>query len=93
MDSNITGLTNSLTMTNMKMNNGYLSQEAFLKAIQICQGFSTVKLALNYNPIANHVTKNNCLVLLEAPAGLTEALIKEGYSLSLESYGLVVSKF
>ena len=75
------------------MNNGYLSQEAFLKAIQICQGFSTVKIALNYNPIANHVTKNPCLVLLEAPAGLTEALIKEGYSLSLESYGLVVSKF
>ena len=70
-----------------------LKLEALYLALKICQGFSTVKLALNYNPIANHVTKNHCLVLLEAPAGLTEALIKEGYSLSLESYGLVVSKF
>ena len=70
-----------------------LNQEALDLALKICQGFSTVKLALNYNPIANHVIKNHCLVLLEAPAGLTEALIKEGYSLSLESYGLVVSKF
>lgn len=70
-----------------------LNQEALDLALKICQGFSTVKIALNYNPIANHVTKNHCLVLLEAPAGLTEALIKEGYSLSLESYGLVVSKF
>ena len=70
-----------------------LNQEALDLALKICQGFSTVKLALNYNPIANHVTKNHCLVLLEAPAGLTEALINEGYSLSLESYGLVVSKF
>lgn len=70
-----------------------LKLEALYLALQICQGFSTVKIALNYNPIANHVTKNHCLVLLEAPAGLTEALIKEGYSLSLESYGLVVSKF
>ena len=70
-----------------------LKLEALYLALQICQGFSTVKLTLNYNPIANHVTKNHCLVLLEAPAGLTEALIKEGYSLSLESYGLVVSKF
>ena len=70
-----------------------LNQEALDLALKICQGFSTVKIALNYNPIANHVTKNHCLVFLEAPAGLTEALIKEGYSLSLESYGLVVSKF
>ena len=70
-----------------------LNQEALDLALKICQGFSTVKIALNYNPIANHVTRNHCLVLLEAPAGLTEALIKEGYSLSLESYGLVVSKF
>ena len=70
-----------------------LNQEALDLALKICQGFSTVKIAINYNPIANHVTKNHCLVLLEAPAGLTEALIKEGYSLSLESYGLVVSKF
>ena len=70
-----------------------LKLEALDLALKICQGFSTVKIALNYNPIANHVTKNHCLVLLEAPAGLTEALIKEGYSLSLESYGLVVSKF
>ena len=70
-----------------------LKPEALDLALKICQGFSTVKIALNYNPIANHVTKNHCLVLLEAPAGLTEALIKEGYSLSLESYGLVVSKF
>ena len=76
----------------MKMNNGYLSQEAFLKAIQICQGFSTVKLAFNYNPIANHVTKNHSLVLLEAPAGLINKLSSAGFSLSLESYGLVVSK-
>ena len=70
-----------------------LNQEALDLALKICQGFSTVKIAINYNPIANHVTRNHCLVLLEAPAGLTEALIKEGYSLSLESYGLVVSKF
>ena len=70
-----------------------LKPEALDLALKICQGFSTVKIALNYNPIANHVTRNHCLVLLEAPAGLTEALIKEGYSLSLESYGLVVSKF
>ena len=70
-----------------------LKPEALYLALKICQGFSTVKLALNYNPIANHVTRNHCLVLLEAPAGLTEAIIKEGYSLSLESYGLVVSKF
>ena len=70
-----------------------LKPEALDLALKICQGFSTVKLALNYNPIANHVTRNHCLVLLEAPAGLTEAIIKEGYSLSLESYGLVVSKF
>ena len=70
-----------------------LNQEALDLALKICQGFSTVKIAINYNPIANHVTRNHCLVLLEAPAGLTEALIKEGYSLSLESYGLIVSKF
>lgn len=70
-----------------------LKPEALDLALKICQGFSTVKIALNYNPIANHVTRNHCLVLLEAPAGLTEALIKEGYSLSLESYGLIVSKF
>ena len=63
-----------------------LNQEAPDLALKICQGFSTVKLALNYNPIANHVTRNHCLVLLEAPAGLTEAIIKEGYSLSIESY-------
>ena len=75
------------------LNRQDLNQEALDLALKICQGFLTVKLALNYNPIANHVTKNHCLVLLEAPAGLTEALIKEGYSLSLESYGLVVSKF
>lgn len=70
-----------------------LNQEALCLALKICQGFSTVKIALNYNPIANHVTRNHCLVLLEAPAGLTEALIKEGYSLSLMEYGLIVSKF
>lgn len=79
-------------MTNMEMNNGYLSQEAFLKAIQICQGYHTVKIAINYNPEATCVTKNHSLVLLEAPAGLTEALIKEGFSLDLKSYGLIVSK-
>lgn len=78
--------------TNMKMNNGYLSQEAFLKAIQICQGFSTVKLALNYNPEATCVTQNHCLILLKAPAGLINKLSAAGFSLSLESYGLVVSK-
>ena len=70
-----------------------LKPEALDLALKICQGFSTVKIALNYNPIANHVTRNHCLVLLEAPAGLTEALIKEGYSLSLNEYGLIVSKF
>ena len=70
-----------------------LNQEALDLALKICQGFPTVKLAFNFNPVANHVTKNHCLVLLEAPAGLTEALIKEGYSLSLNEYGLIVSKF
>ena len=82
---------NSINMNTLNCQD--LKPEALYLALQICQGFSTVKLALNYNPIANHVTRNHCLVLLEAPAGLTEALIKEGYSLSLESYGLVVSKF
>lgn len=70
-----------------------LNQEALDLALKICQGFSTVKLALNYNPIANHVTKNHSLVLLEAPAGLIDKLSSAGFSLSLESYGLVVSKF
>lgn len=41
----------------MKMNNGHLSQEAFLKAIQICQGYHTVKIAINYNPEATCVTQ------------------------------------
>lgn len=86
-------MTNSLTMTKMKMNNGYLSQEAFLKAIQICQGYHTVKIAINYNPEATCVTQKDALVILEGPAGLISHLIREGFSLSLESYGLVVSKF
>lgn len=75
----------------MKMNNGYLSQEAFLKAIQICQGYSTVKIAINYNPEANHVTQNYALVILECNAGLISHLIKEGFSLYLNSWGLIVS--
>lgn len=77
----------------MKMNNGYLSPEAFLKAIQICQGYHTVKIALNYNPEANHITKAHQLVLKQCPPGLTKALINEGYYLSLKEYGLIVSKF
>ena len=70
-----------------------LNQEALDLALKICQGFSTVKIAINYNPIANHVTKNHSLVLLEAPAGLINKLALSGFSLFLESYGLVVSKF
>lgn len=70
-----------------------LKPESFDLALKICQSFSTVKLALNYNPIANHVTKNHSLVLLEAPAGLIDKLSSAGFSLSLESYGLIVSKF
>ena len=70
-----------------------LNQEALDLALQICQDFSTVKLAFNYNPIANHVTKNHSLVLLEAPAGLINKLSSAGFSLFLESYGLVVLKF
>ena len=70
-----------------------LKPEALDLALKICQGFSTVKLALNYNPIANHVTKNHSLVLLEAPAGRINKLALSGFSLFLESYGLVVSKF
>ena len=75
----------------MKMNNGYLSQEAFLKAIQICQGFSTVKIAINYNPEAICVTQNYALVILECNAGLISDLIKEDFSLDLKSWGLIVS--
>ena len=75
------------------MNNGYLSQEAFLKAIQICQGYHSVKIALNYNPEANHVTHNYALVILEGNAGLRKHLIQEGFSLDLKSWGLIVSKF
>ena len=52
----------------MKMNNGYLSQEAFLKAVQICQGYHTVKIAINYNPEAICVTQNYALVILECNA-------------------------
>lgn len=73
------------------MNNGYLSQEAFLKAIQICQGYNTVKIAINYNPEANHVTQNWALVILEGNTGLIKHLIKEGFSLYLKSWGLIVS--
>ena len=75
----------------MKMNNGYLSQEAFLKAIQICQGYHTVKIAINYNPEATCVTQNYALVILEGNAGLIKQLIKEGFTLDLKSWGLLVS--
>ena len=75
----------------MKMNNGYLSQEAFLKAIQICQGYHTVKIAINYNPEATCVTQNYALVILEGNAGLIKHLTKEGFSLDLKSWGLIVS--
>lgn len=75
----------------MKMNNGYLSQEAFLKALQICQGYHTVKLAINYNPEATCVTQNYALVILECNAGLISDLIKEDFSLDLKSWGLIVS--
>lgn len=75
----------------MKVNNGYLSPEAFLKAIQICQGYPTVKIALNYNPEATCVTQNYALVILEYKAGLISHLIKEGFSLDLKSWGLIVS--
>lgn len=76
----------------MKINNGYLSQEAFLKAIQICQGYHSVKIALNFNPEATCVTQNYALVILEGNAGLIQHLIKEGFSLDLKSWGLIVSK-
>ena len=82
---------NSINMNTLNCQD--LKPEALYLALQICQGFSTVKIALNYNPIANHVTKNHCLVLLEAPAGLINKLSSAGFSLFLESYGLVVSKF
>lgn len=85
-------MTNSLTMANMKMNNGYLSQEAFLKALQICQGYLSVKIAINYNPEATCVTQNYALVIIEGNAGLIQHLIKEGFSLDLKSWGLIVSK-
>ena len=85
-------MTNSLTMANMKMNNGHLSPEAFLKAIQICQGYHSVKIALNFNPEATCVTQNYALVILEGNAGLIQHLIKEGFSLDLKSWGLIVSK-
>ena len=54
----------------MKMNNGYLSQEAFLKAIQICHDYHTVKIAINYNPEATCITQKYALVILEGNAGL-----------------------
>lgn len=76
----------------MKLNNGHLSQEAFLKAIQICQGYHTVKIAINFNPDANHISSNHALVILEGNAGLIQHLIKEGFSLDLKSCGLIVSK-
>ena len=76
----------------MKMNNGYLSQEAFLKAIQICQGYHTVKIAINYNPEATCITQKYALVILEGNAGLIKHLIQEGFSLDLKSWGLIVSK-
>ena len=75
----------------MKMNNGYLSQEAFLKAIQICQGYHTVKIAINYNPEATCITQKYALVILEGNAGLIQHLIREGFSLDLKSWGLIVS--
>lgn len=70
-----------------------LSMEAFLKAIRICQSYQSVIIAINYNPEANPITKDHQLVLKQCPPELTEALIKEGYSLSLREYGLIVSKF
>lgn len=76
----------------MRMNNGHLSSEAFLKAIQICQGYHSVKIALNFNPDGNCVTSNHALVILEGNAGLIQHLIKEGFSLDLKSWGLIVSK-
>ena len=78
--------------TKMRMNNGHLSSEAFLKAIQICQGYHSVKIALNFNPEATCVTQNYALVILEGNAGLIQHLIKEGFSLDLKSWGLIVSK-
>lgn len=75
----------------MKMNNGYLSQEAFLKALQICQSYHTVKIAINYNPEATCVTQNYALVILECNAGLISDLIKEDFSLDLKPWGLIVS--
>ena len=77
----------------MKMNNGYLSQEAFLKAIQICQGYSTVKIAINYNPEATCITQRYALVILEGNSGLIKHLIKEGFTLDIKSWGLLVSMF
>lgn len=77
----------------MKINANELSQEAFLEAIQICQSFSTVKLAFNYNPEANHVSKNHDLVITKACPGCIKELSQAGFSLSLESYGLIVIKY
>lgn len=76
----------------MRMNNGHLSSEAFLKAIQICQGYHSVKIAINFNPEATCITQNYALVILEGNAGLIQHLIKEGFSLDLKSWGLIVSK-
>ena len=69
-----------------------LTPEAFLKALKICQGYSPVKIALNFNPDANHITSNHALVILEGNARLIKHLIKEGYSLNLKSWGLIVSR-
>lgn len=74
----------------MKMNNGNLSQEAFLKAIQICQGYPSVKIAINFNPEGNHITLNHALIILEASANLIRDLTKEGFSLTLRPWGLIV---
>lgn len=70
-----------------------LKGQDLTQAISICQGFSTVKLALNFNPAANHVTRNHCLVLIEAPAGCISKLQEAGFSLTLRNFGLIVSKY
>lgn len=71
-----------------------LNQEALELALKICQGFLTVKIDLNVKPtVANTVTKNPSLVPIETPAELINKLSSAGFSLSIESYGLIVYRY
>ena len=83
-------------MNNLFFNSGLnckdLDSDSLTRALQICYQYHSTKIALNYNPEANHVTKNHCLVILEGCSGLMAKLSQEGYLLTLTTYGLVVSK-